>query len=139
VTWGLLKLSINFHKQTLILKQKRWTYLLTNPKHLVCLESVILGLWVSCLFAWLVMESFSIALINLRKYLMYSGKVSRLQWPPPLTHKGSYFSFESSHNRFPWEQSTISSSVPCKQSISRNKTIISVKKIHVSCDAFCRL
>lgn len=93
---------------------KKTSYLFPNLKHLLCFTSVILGLEVSCFFVCLPSESFSIAFMNLRKCLMYSGYVSRLQWPPPLTHKGSYFSLESSHKRFPWDQSTISSSVPCK-------------------------
>lgn len=86
-------------------------YFLPNLKHLLCLVSgmVVSGGWLP-----FVRESFSIAFMNLRKCLIYSGNVSKLQWPPPLTHNGSYFSFASSHRRFPWEKSTISSSVPCK-------------------------
>lgn len=91
---------------------------------MLCLDSVILGFWESCLLDCFVRASFSIALMNLRKYLMYSGNVSRLQWPPPFTHKGSYFSFESSHNRFPWDQSTISSFVPCTKSHYQTHKII---------------
>lgn len=94
-------------------KRRRCSYRLPNIKHLLCLESAILGSWLFCCFVWLVIASFSMAFMNLRKCLMYSGYVSRLQWPPPLTHRGSYFSFESSHNRFPWDQSTMSSFVPC--------------------------
>lgn len=88
-------------------------YFFPNLKHLLCFSSVILGVEVSCFVAVCLAESFSIALMNLRKCLMYSGYVSRLQCPPPFTHNGSYFSFASSHSRFPWDQSTISSFVPC--------------------------
>lgn len=96
------------------------SYLFPNLKHLLCLTSVILEVEVSCLFAGLVIESFSIAFMNLRKCLMYSGYVSRLQWPPPLTHKGSYFSFDNSHKRFPCDKSTMSSFVPCKCLINKS-------------------
>lgn len=93
--------------------QSWWiNYLFPNIKHLLCFASVMLGVEVSC-FVVCLAESFSIALMNLRKCLMYSGYVSRLQCPPPFTHNGSYFSFESSQSRFPWDQSTISSFVPC--------------------------
>lgn len=93
--------------------QSWWiNYLFPNIKHLLCFASVMLGVELSC-FVVCLAESFSIALMNLRKCLMYSGYVSRLQCPPPFTHNGSYFSFESSQSRFPWDQSTISSFVPC--------------------------
>lgn len=71
--------------------------------------------WVSSAWHRLETECFSIAFMNLLKCVMYSGKVSRLQCPPSFTHSGSYFSLESSHNRFPWEKSTTSSAVPCMQ------------------------
>lgn len=49
---------------------------------------------------------------NFFKCLMNSGYSSRLQCPPPFTHKGSYFTLQSSQSCFPWEQSTTSSAVP---------------------------
>lgn len=95
-------------------EKKNWcNYLLPNIRHLLCLDSVILGSGLSCCFVWFESACFSMAFMNLRKCLMYSGNVSRLQCPPPLIHKGSYFSLESSHSLFPWDQSTISSFVPC--------------------------
>ena len=90
------------------------SYLFRNLKHRLCLVSVTLGSLVNCLGGGLVRDSFSIAFMNFRRCLMYSGYVSRLQCPPPFTHNGSYFSLASSHNRFPWDKSTISSFVPCK-------------------------
>lgn len=97
------------------LKKLELSYLFLNLKHLLCLTSVILGLEVSCfLSVSFVIMIFSNAFMNLRKCFMYSGYVSRLQCPPPFTHKGSYFSFDSSHKRFPWDKSTMSSFVPCK-------------------------
>lgn len=56
--------------------------------------------------------NFSMAMTNFFRCLMYSGYSSRLQWFPPLTHRGSYFILESSHSALPWEQSTTSSAVP---------------------------
>lgn len=88
--------------------------LFPNLKHLLCLDSVILGAWESLPLFRLENECFSIALTNLRMCLMYSGNVSRLQCPPPSTHNGSYFSLASSHKRLPCEKSTTSSDVPCK-------------------------
>lgn len=55
----------------------------------------------------------SMALTNFFRCLMYSGYSSKLQWFPPLTHRGSYFTLDSSHSALPWEQSTTSSAVPC--------------------------
>ncbi|KAF5443472.1 hypothetical protein F2P56_036026 [Juglans regia] len=57
--------------------------------------------------------SFSTAVMNFLRCLKYSGKSSRLQWFPPISHKGSYFSLQSSQSCLPWETSTTSSSVPC--------------------------
>lgn len=88
--------------------------LFPNLKHLLCLDSAILGAWESRPLFRLENECFSIALMNLRICLMYSGNVSRLQCPPPSTHNGSYFSLASSHKRLPCEKSTTSSLVPCK-------------------------
>lgn len=91
------------------------SYLLPNLKHLLCFDSVMVDvgslIWLFCFTS----GSFSMALINFRKCLIYSGYVSKLQWPPPLIHKGSYFILDSSHKRFPWVQSTMSSAVPYKQ------------------------
>jgi hypothetical protein len=58
---------------------------------------------------------FSIAVTNLFRCLMYSGYSSKLQWFPPLTHRGSYFTLDSSQSVLPWEQSTTSSAVPCNK------------------------
>lgn len=92
---------------------QKYIYFLPNLKHLLCLTPVILGPEELLCLLGFETETFSIALINLRKCLMYSGYVSMLQWPPPWTHNGSYFSFASSHNLFPCEKSTMSSFVPC--------------------------
>lgn len=43
---------------------------------------------------------------------MYSGKSSKSQCFPPLSHKGSYLSLQSSQSCLPWDQSTTSSAVP---------------------------
>lgn len=56
---------------------------------------------------------FSMAVTNFFRCLMYSGYSSKLQWFPPLIHRGSYFTLDSSHSALPWEQSTTSSAVPC--------------------------
>lgn len=58
--------------------------------------------------------SFSMADMNFLRCLKYSGYNSKLQWFPPLSHRGSYFSLHNSHSCFPWEISTTSSSVPYK-------------------------
>lgn len=58
--------------------------------------------------------AFSMADINFLRCLMYSGNNSKLQWLPALTHRGSYFTLDSSHSCFPWDQSTTSSTIPCK-------------------------
>lgn len=50
--------------------------------------------------------------MNFLRWRMKSGYNSRLQWPPPLSHKGVYFTLLSSHSCFPCEQSTTSSDVP---------------------------
>lgn len=55
---------------------------------------------------------FSTVEMNFFRCLMYSGKSSKSQWFPPLSHNGSYFSLQSSHSCLPWEQSTTSSEVP---------------------------
>lgn len=57
---------------------------------------------------------FSIVVMNFFRCLMYSGKSSKSQWLPPLSHNGSYFSLQSSQSCLPWEQSTTSSEVPYK-------------------------
>jgi len=88
-------------------------YLLLNLKHRFCLVSLMLGSSFCCLFGGLLRASFSMAFMNFRICLMYSGYVSKLQCPPPFTHNGSYLSFASSHNRFPCDIFTISSFVPC--------------------------
>lgn len=49
---------------------------------------------------------------NFFRCLRYSGNSSKSQWFPPLSHKGSYFSWQSSQSCLPWEQSTTSSEVP---------------------------
>lgn len=68
--------------------------------------------------------SFSMAPMNFLKWGKYSGNISRLQWLPPLSHKGSYFSLASSHNCFPCEISTTLSSVPCITRIGHNILVI---------------
>lgn len=55
--------------------------------------------------------------MNFLRCRLYSGKSSKLQWFPPLSHKGSYFCWHSSHNCLPWEQSTTSSAVPWRKSM----------------------
>ena len=55
---------------------------------------------------------FSTIVMNFFTCLMYSGKSSKSQWLPPLSHNGSYFSLHSSQLCLPWEQSTTSSKVP---------------------------
>jgi hypothetical protein len=112
-------------------------HLLPNLKHLLCFTSVMLlfeddgANWGA--LAVLSLESFSIALMNFLRCLMYSGYVSRLQWPPPFTHQGSYFSFASSHSRLPWEKSTMSSAVPCITSTGQSTCfILSMFCRHVS-------
>ena len=55
---------------------------------------------------------FSTVVMNFFRCLMYSGKSSKSQWFPPLSHSGSYFSLHSSQSCLPWEQSTTSSEVP---------------------------
>lgn len=57
---------------------------------------------------------FSTVVINFFRCLIYSGKSSKSQWLPPLSHSGSYFSLQSSQSCLPWEQSTTSSEVPYK-------------------------
>lgn len=60
-------------------EKERCSYLLPNLKHLLCLDSAMLSAGPRRDLVSLVKESFSIAFTNLRKCLMYSGKVSRLQ------------------------------------------------------------
>ena len=70
---------------------------------------------------------FSTVDMNFLRCLIYSGYCSRLQWLPPLSHSGSYFSLQSSHSCFPWEQSTTSSEVPYRniqQIAQKMKTLI---------------
>ena len=55
---------------------------------------------------------FSTVVMNFFRCLIYSGKSSKSQWLPPLSHSGSYFSLHSSQSCLPWEQSTTSSEVP---------------------------
>ena len=55
---------------------------------------------------------FSTVWTNFLRCLRYSGKSSKSQCFPPLSHKGSYFSLQSSHSCLPWDQSTTSSAVP---------------------------
>lgn len=57
---------------------------------------------------------FSTVLTNFLRCRRYSGKSSKSQCFPPLSHKGSYFSLQSSHSCLPWDQSTTSSAVPCR-------------------------
>lgn len=64
---------------------------------------------------------FSIADMNFFRCFMYSGKTSKSQWLPFLTHNGSYFCLDSSKSCLPWEQSTTSSAVPWNFS----------KKVHI--------
>lgn len=61
---------------------------------------------------FLKLVDFSIADMNFFRCIMYSGKSSKSQWLPVLTHKGSYFCLDSSKSCLPWEQSTTSSAVP---------------------------
>lgn len=65
---------------------------------------------------------FSTAHTNFLRCPMYSGKSSRSQWFPPLSHSGSYFSWQSSQSCFPCEKSTTSSAVPCKSERFHHKT-----------------
>ena len=65
--------------------------------------------------AFLRYADFSTVDINFLRCLRYSGYISKLQWLPPLSHRGSYFSWHSSQSCLPWEQSTTSSAVPCKK------------------------
>lgn len=55
---------------------------------------------------------FSTVCTNFLRRRRYSGKSSKSQCFPPLSHKGSYFSLQSSHSCLPWDQSTTSSAVP---------------------------
>lgn len=95
-----------------LLPSKFSFYLFRNIKHRFCLLSLMLGSSFCCLLGGLLRASFSIAFKKFRTCFMYSGYVSKLQCPPPLTHNGSYLSFASSHNRFPCDIFTISSFVP---------------------------
>lgn len=67
---------------------------------------------VSFLEPFAVVLDFPIVCTNFFRCLMNSGYSSRLQCPPPLTHKGSYFTLQSSQSCLPWDTSTTSSAVP---------------------------
>lgn len=112
IKWNIIHVWLN-SKMGFYMVREQTIHLFPNVKHLTCLDSDILEAWSRARLLCFI-ECFSIALINVRKCFMYSGKVSRLLCPPPWTHRGSYFSLESSHNRFPCDQSTISSLVPWK-------------------------
>lgn len=68
---------------------------------------------------------------NLRRCLIYSGYNSKLQWPAPFSHKGSYFSLDNSCNCLPCEQSTTSSCVPCTAKVHNvNQLLLSTPETH---------
>lgn len=73
----------------------------------------VLFLW-SVLFLELILREgdFSTVDMNLLRCLRYSGYSSKLQWLPPFSHRGSYFSWHSTQSCLPCEQSTTSSAVP---------------------------
>ena len=66
---------------------------------------------------------FSTVWKNFLRCWMYSGKSSKSQCFPPLSHKGSYFSLQSSQSCLPWDQSTTSSAVPYNSARGINTSI----------------
>lgn len=106
------ELSLDFSLLSMLLLgfSFMWPELLTRFSNLSSLSWM--SSWLHC--------NFSTAEMNFLRWIKYSGYSSKLQWFPPLSHKGSYLCLQSSHSCFPWEKSTTSSSVPCIEFRNRN-------------------